>query len=60
MQRTEGRSEDNQKLRIYLDVLPEPLIHLEINVCGSVSVQHWSEKSVQIIDCGSSGENSTV
>ena len=57
---TEARSEDNQKLRVYLDVLPKPLIDLEMNVSCFVSVQHWSEKTVEVIDSRASGENSTV
>ena len=58
--RSDGRSEDNQKGRIYLNLSPEPLLHLKMDVSVSVSVQHWSEKTVQVIDCRSSGEDSIV
>ena len=62
MLRTDGWSEDNQKLMIYLDVLlePKPLLHLKLNVSISVSVQDWPEKTVEVIDCRTSGENSIV
>ena len=62
MLRSEGGSEKDQKPGKYLDILlgPELTVHLKMDVSVSVSVQHRSEKTVQVIDCRSSGEDSIV
>ena len=62
MLRSEGRREDHQKLRVYPDVLAKLLLHIKMNssVSVSVPVQDWSEKTMQIIDCRTSGEKSIV
>ena len=62
MLRSEGWSEKDQKPGKYLDILlgPELTVHLKMDVSVSVSVQHWSEKTMQVIDCKSRGANSIV
>ena len=62
MLRTDARSEDKQKLGKYLDIPrdPKPTVHLEMDVSVSVALQHWSEKTVQVIHCKARGANSIV